>query len=113
VKTVARECGFSQFHFIRLFKALFGDTSHQYRLRAQIEKAKRLLILTDGSVTDVCFDLGFLSLGSFSAFFLRRAGLSPSQFQRRDRPMRGFPRQLPSIFVPGCISLMGTCPGAK
>jgi AraC-like DNA-binding protein len=112
VKTVARECGFSQFHFIRLFKALFGETPHQYRSRAQIERAKQLLILTDGSVTDVCFDVGFSSLGSFSALFLRHAGLPPSQFQRRYRLARGFPRQLPSILVPGCLSLMGA-PGAK
>jgi AraC-like DNA-binding protein len=109
---VARECGFSQFHFIRLFKALFGETPHQYRSRAQIEKAKQLLILTDGSVTDVCFDVGFSSLGSFSALFLRRAGLPPSQFQRRYRLASGFPRQLPSILIPGCLSLMGA-PGAK
>jgi AraC-like DNA-binding protein len=105
VKAVARACGFSQFHFIRIFKLMFGETPHQYRLRFQVEKAKQLLILTDLSVTDVCFEVGFLSLGSFSARFGERVGLSPSSFQRHYQ-QRGFPRQLPSVLIPGCLSLM-------
>src|SRR5215831_1566675 len=106
VSTVARECGFSEFHFIRFFKAVFGETPHQYRLRAQIEKAKHLLILTDWSVTDVCIAVGFLSLGSFSSLFSRRSGVSPSDFQRRYRAARGVPRRLPPSIIPGCLSLM-------
>lgn len=49
IAAVARASGLSRFHFIRLFKAIFGETPHQYRSRAQIEKAKHLLILTDMS----------------------------------------------------------------
>src|SRR5215470_590060 len=69
VSAVARASGLTPFHFIRLFKAIFGETPHQYRSRAQIEKAKHLLILTDLSITDVCMAVGFSSLGSFSALF--------------------------------------------
>jgi len=72
VIAVARVSGLTRFHFIRLFKAVFGETPHQYRSRAQIEKAKHLLILTDLSITDVCMAVGFSSLGSFSALFSRR-----------------------------------------
>src|SRR6478735_7873689 len=86
VSAIARRTGFSYHHFIRLFKAVFGETPHQYRSRAQIEKAKHLLILTDLSITDVCMAVGFSSLGSFSALFSRRVGMSPSEFQRRYRP---------------------------
>src|SRR5215471_11863213 len=85
VSQVAEASGLTQFHFIRLFKAVFGETPHQYRSRAQIEKAKHLLILTDRSVTEVCMEVGFSSLGSFSTLFRRRTGLSPAEFQRRYR----------------------------
>jgi len=54
VIAVARASGLTRFHFIRLFKAIFGETPHQYRSREQIEKAKHLVILTDLSITHVC-----------------------------------------------------------
>lgn len=106
VGAVARTSGLTRFHFIRLFKAVFGETPHQYRLRAQIDKAKHLLILTDLSITEVCMEVGFSSLGSFSTLFSRRAGMSPSEFQRRYRPASRPERQLPASLVPGCLSLM-------
>jgi len=106
VSAVARASGLTRFHFIRLFKAIFGETPHQYRLRAQVEKAKHLLLLTDLSITDVCMAVGFSSLGSFSALFSRRVGMSPSEFQRRHRTASAPERQLPAHLVPGCLSLM-------
>jgi AraC-like DNA-binding protein len=106
VIAVARASGLTHFHFIRLFKAVFGETPHQYRSRAQIERAKHLLILTDLSITDVCMAVGFSSLGSFSALFSRRAGMSPSEFQRRYRPASLPARHLPASLSPGCLSLM-------
>jgi len=89
-----------------LFKAIFGETPHQYRLRVQIDKAKNLLILTALSITDVCMEVGFSSLGSFSALFSRRVGMSPREFQRRYRPGSAPEQQLPATLIPGCLSLM-------
>jgi AraC-like DNA-binding protein len=106
VSEVARASGLTRFHFIRLFKAIFGETPHQYRSRAQIEKAKHLLILTNMSITEICIAVGFCSLGSFSALFSRRAGMSPSEFQRRYRTGPAAEPHLPSSLVPGCLSLM-------
>jgi AraC-like DNA-binding protein len=106
VRAVARASGLSPFHFIRLFKAIFGETPHQYRSRAQIEKAKHLLILTDLSITDVCMAVGFSSVGSFSTLFLHRVGMAPSEFQRRYRLASLPERQLPASLIPGCLSLM-------
>jgi AraC-like DNA-binding protein len=109
VSAVARVSGLSRFHFIRLFKAMFGETPQRYRSRAQIEKAKHLLILTDFSITNVCMSIGFSSVGSFSTLFLRRIGMSPSEFQRRYRPAslaERAERQLPASLIPGCLSLM-------
>ena len=106
VSAVARACGLTCFHFIRLFKAIFGETPHQYRLRAQIERAKHLLILTSLSITEICMAVGFSSLGSFSTLFSRRAGVSPSEFQRRYRPGSAPEPQLPAKLIPGCLALM-------
>ena len=107
VIAVARTCGLTRFHFIRLFRAMFGETPHRYRSRARIEKAKHLLILTDLSITDVCMAVGFSSVGSFSALFSCRVGMSPSEFQLRYRPASLPERQLPASLIPGCLSLMG------
>jgi AraC-like DNA-binding protein len=106
VSVVARASGLTCFHFIRLFKAIFGETPHQYRSRAQIERAKHLLIVTDLSITDICMSVGFSSLGSFSALFSRRVGMSPSEFQRHHRLVSARERQMPASLIPGCLSLM-------
>ena len=110
VSAVARCAGISPFHFIRLFRAVFGETPHQYRSRAQIERAKQLLIISDQTVTEVCMTVGFSSLGSFSSLFTRRVGIPPSVWQRRHRPAAGRPRRMPAELIPGCISLMGQIP---
>ena len=106
VRVVARTSGLTYFHFIRLFKAIFGETPQQYRSRAQVDQAKHLLILTDLSITDVCMAVGYSSLGSFSALFSRRVGMSPSEFQRQYRPAAATGRHLPAGLIPGCLSLM-------
>src|SRR5262249_16931231 len=106
VSAVARRSGLTRFHFIRLFKAMFGETPHQYRSRAQVERAKHLLIVSGLSVTDVCMAVGFSSLGSFSALFSRRVGMSPSEFQRKHQPASAPQQQLPAGLIPGCLSLM-------
>ena len=106
VDEVAREASMSTGHFIRLFAAVFGETPHQYRIRARLERAKHLLALDEGSVTEVCLEVGFSSLGSFSDLFARRVGVAPSEYRRRLRPLIQVPRTLPPVLVPGCLSLM-------
>ena len=96
----------SPFQFIRRFKALFGETPHQLRIAARIDRARRLLALTDRPVTDVCFDVGFSSLGSFSALFTRRVGRSPSAY-RADIKATTTPAERPAVLYPGCLNLMG------
>lgn len=108
VAAVARETGFSQFHFIRLYKAVFGETPHRCQARTQIEKAKHLLILTEATVTEVCMTVGFSSVGTFSTHFRRCVGESPSAYQRRHRSNDGRPlAALPTAMIPGCMTLMG------
>jgi len=67
--TLARIANVSQAHFIRTFRATFGETPHRYLQRRRVERAMFLLRATDRSVTDVCLDVGFSSLGTFSRIF--------------------------------------------
>ncbi len=95
---LAREAALSPFHFLRIFRSAFGETPHQYLTRVRIEAAKRLL-LADAPVTDVCFEVGFQSLGSFSALFARRVGAPPSAFRRR---LHHFAFGAQRVYVPHC-----------
>jgi AraC-like DNA-binding protein len=78
---IAEVAWLSTHHFLRLFKRTFHETPHQYLIRKRIERAKYLLAHTDLSVTDVCLEVGFESLGSFSWLFRRRVGASPETFR--------------------------------
>lgn len=107
IDEVARAAAMSPFHFIRQFTALFGDTPHQFRIRARLERARYLLAVEDRSVTRVCMDVGCSSLGSFSDLFARRVGMPPSAYQRRARAMVAVPGTMPQALFPGCLNLMG------
>ena len=73
----------SKYHFLRLFKKAYGITPHQYVLNKRMEKAKELLI--EGlSVNDVCLQIGFESVPSFSILFKRKTSLSPTEFRRQE-----------------------------
>ncbi len=112
IETVARSAGFSPFHFIRQFDALFGITPHQLRIRARLDRARRLFAMGGLSVTDVCMEIGFSSLGSFSDLFNRRVGESPSSFRHRARSMVQVPGTLPRELFPGCLTLMARLPAS-
>ncbi|MGK3961421.1 helix-turn-helix transcriptional regulator [Sorangium sp. So ce118] len=110
IEDVAREAAISPYHFIRQFEAVFGVTPHQYRIRRRLDLAKQLLAAGQHSVTDVCMEVGFSSLGSFSALFAQRIGVPPSAYRRRLRAMVQVPGRLPWELIPGCFSLMGRLP---
>ena len=73
----------SDAHFIRAFRAAFGETPHRYLQRRRVERAMYLLRQPQRSVTAVCFDVGFTSLGTFSRTFREIVGEPPSEYQRR------------------------------
>ena len=107
IDEVARVAAMSPFYFIRQFTAIFGDTPHQFRLQSRIDRAKQLLAAGDHSVTRVCMDVGFSSVGSFSSLFTRRVGLPPSAYRRRARVLVAVPGRVPPELFPGCLTLMG------
>ena len=112
VKYIAREVAISPYHFIRRFEAVFGLTPHQFRIQSRLDKAKLLLAKGEHSVTEVCMEVGFSSLGSFSELFTRRFGASPSAYKRRARSMIQVPGTFPQELFPGCLSLMAFLPAS-
>ena len=103
---VAREARLSTGELIRRFAALFGETPHQYRLRERLDRAKRLLARSERSVTDICMDVGFSSVGSFSAWFARRVGRAPTAYRRHTKPLAAEPASSPLSLETGCLSLL-------
>src|SRR5215471_10518085 len=80
VPRLARIAHVSEAHFIRTFRATFGETPHRYLQRRRVERAMYLLGQTRRAITDICFDVGFASVGTFSRTFREIVGESPSQF---------------------------------
>jgi len=83
VPTLARIAFVSEAHFIRTFRATFGETPNRYLQRRRVERAMFLLRSTERSVTDICMDVGFASLGTFSRVFREIVGEPPSVYRRR------------------------------
>ena len=95
VPTLARIAHVSEAHFIRSFRATFGETPNRYLQRRRVERAMFLLRTTDESVTDICMNVGFSSLGTFSRVFRDIVGEPPSAYRRRG----------PLPAVPSCFAM--------
>ena len=101
IATLARIALMSPSHFIRRFRAVFGETPHRYLQRRRIERAMTLLRDHDRSVTEVALAVGYDSLGTFSRTFRRVTGRTPSDF-RDEAP----------IAAPGCVVTRWTRPSS-
>jgi len=103
VAAVARVASLSEAHFIRSFRATFGETPHRYLQRRRVERSMFLLRETDRSVTDICFTVGFTSLGTFSRTFREIMGETPSAYRVGHGPM----------VAPNCFQMATTRPVAS
>src|ERR1051326_6719496 len=83
IPALARVALVSEAHFIRTFRATFGETPHRYLQRRRVERSMFLLRETRRSVTDICLDVGFSSLGTFSRTFRDIVGEAPTDYRRR------------------------------
>ena len=100
VPAVAAVACVSEAHFIRSFRAVFGETPHHYLQRRRVERSMFLLRETERSVTDICMDVGFASLGTFSRTFREIVGETPSAYRRGHGP----------IVAPHCVQLAAMRP---
>ena len=103
---VSARAHLSPYHFLRVYREAYGETPHEFLTRLRIERAKALLAGGSHNVTEACFEVGFSSLGSFSALFSSRVGLSPSEFRRHARTSVLVPREIRALFVPACFLAM-------
>lgn len=99
---LALRAGISPFHFLRLFSRAFDETPHAYLQRVRLERAKDSLA-RGAAVSDVCFEVGYRSLGSFSALFSRRFGIPPSAWQRGVRRQLSVPESYARLHIPCCF----------
>jgi AraC-like DNA-binding protein len=102
VPAVAAVAHVSPAHFSRSFRAVFGETPHRYLQRRRVERSMFLLRETDRSVTDISFDVGFNSLGTFSRTFRDIVGATPSAYRAGHGPM----------VAPNCFQMAATRPWA-
>ena len=100
VRAVAAVAHISEAHFIRSFRSVFGETPHRYLQRRRVERSMFLLRETERSVTDICLDVGFTSLGTFSRTFRGIVGETPSVYRRGNGP----------IVAPNCVQMANTRP---
>ena len=103
---IARQAGLSPYHFLRLHKQAFAVTPHEHLTELRLERAKAMLARGEASVTEVCLEVGYTSLGSFSTLFSRRVGRSPARFAREIRRVVQVPARLPALYIPGCFLYM-------
>jgi AraC-like DNA-binding protein len=104
VPALARIAHVSPAHYSRQFRATFGETPHRYLQRRRVERAMELLRETERSVTEICFDVGFSSLGTFSRTFREIVGESPSAYRER------FGGEGAALRVPACWAMAWTRP---
>jgi len=100
VPAIAAVAHISPAHFSRTFRQVFGETPHRYLQRRRVERSMFLLRETDRSITDVCLDVGFSSLGTFSRTFREIVGETPSGYRHGHGP----------VVAPHCVQLAAMRP---
>jgi AraC-like DNA-binding protein len=102
VEALARDAHMSAGHFSRQFKAAYGESPYGYLMTRRIERAMALLRRGDQNVTEVCFAVGFSSLGTFSTRFTELVGMPPSAYRTSETDTLSG--------VPACVAKRATKP---
>src|SRR5579884_1240568 len=102
IPALAKIACVSEAHFIRTFRETFGETPHRYLQRRRVERSMFLLRETNRSVTEICFDVGFTSLGTFSRTFREIVGETPSAYRKSGR----------NLPVPTCFTMAWSRPSS-
>jgi AraC-like DNA-binding protein len=101
--TIKEQACFSTFHFIRLFRKIYGVTPHQHLITVRIERA-RALLLERKTVNAACHEVGFESITSFCSLFKKLTGTTPSGFLREHEQRLALIATNPLVFIPGCFA---------
>jgi AraC-like DNA-binding protein len=102
LKEISGRAYLSKFHFHRLFTKIYRKTPHAYLTRKRIEKAKELLA-ENKAVTEVCNEVGFESVGSFSVLFKKEIGFAPQYYRNMAWLKKQQSKAQPRRFIPHCF----------
>lgn len=100
IDDLSREVALSPYYLIRAFRHIYRQTPHQYLMARRIAKAKELLRNSDLSITEICAEVGFESLGSFSTLFSKVVGISPRAYRANSRPIHS------PNYIPLCVCVL-------
>ena len=104
VSKIANEACFSKYHFLRLFKASYGKTPHQYLTMLRIEEAKKQLSIEGALVSSVCLALNFESVTSFTKLFKKHNGITPTAYIHQQISQMKNIQNEPLAFIPNCFA---------
>ncbi|MBF6620434.1 MAG: helix-turn-helix transcriptional regulator [Patulibacter sp.] len=102
VEALARDACMSPGHFSRAFRRAYGESPYSYLMTRRIERAMALLRRGELNVTEVCFAVGFTSLGTFSTRFAELVGVPPSVYRRQESDA--------TVGMPACVAKRVTKP---
>jgi AraC-like DNA-binding protein len=104
IEEIAEEASFSRFHFIRLFRHAYGDTPHQYMMSLRMLEAERLMSDPTLRIRDICFEIGFESVGTFTTQFSKVYGKTPKVRQKEIQEKNRIIVEEPLRTVPNCFA---------
>ena len=100
---LSREACLSRYHFHRLFTRIYQITPHQYLTRKRIGQARQWLAGKDFTITEICNDIGFESIGSFSSLFKKESGYAPLNYRHRAWHKEQQVQEQPRSAIPHCF----------
>ena len=102
LEEISQQAFLSRFHFHRLFTKIYRRTPHQYLTQKRLDKAKDLLA-ENKPVTEVCNEVGFESIGSFSVLFKKEIGFAPQYYRNMAWLKKQKTKEQPKAFIPHCF----------
>ena len=100
---ISREACLSRYHFHRLFTRIYQRTPHQYLTRKRMEQARQWLADKDLTVSEICNNVGFESIGSFSVLFKKEIGYAPQYYRNQAWLKKQQALAQPRKFIPHCF----------
>ena|SRR5687768_9851793 len=102
LETISQRAFLSRFHFHRIFTQVYRHTPHQYMTRKRLDKARDLLA-NNKPVTEVCNEVGFESIGSFSVLFKKEVGFAPQYYRNMAYKKKMEQLAQPKKAIPHCF----------
>jgi AraC-like DNA-binding protein len=100
---MAGEACLSRYHFHRLFRRIYKRTPHQYLTFKRLNHAQRMLAAAHCTVGEVCMQVGFESIGSFSMLFKKEIGVAPGEYREKLKQLREEAEEQPRRVIPFCF----------